>query len=669
MKKISFVLALVGLLACKKQVDEDVTNPNPTSMAEMKVSDDFNYATSSQMDGVITVHDLDDNPMASVRIDILNDLPENGGSLISSGMTNAQGEYRPFGVLPLHLASAVVVCHAMGFPNIQEVAVANGSISLNFGGSGFKAENNTGKTGGVTQISPAGGNCYYLSTYNSQGVPNNFLNPNDNIDQAFLSMVNNSLPEQAPVPIANPQYLANGNSTDVKVLQPSDIWVTFVHEGAGYRNALGYYVYNTSNPPTSANQIDSIYLLLPNASFAGSGGGLYSGNKLHLGTFGPNTSIGWVLFQNAWTGSAVNVNKQRFYSNPDFNPETTSALRQHNVQLFDNARDLILIGFEDLHRQSGSDEDFNDLIFYVTANPITAVETINIPRTTETAADSDNDGVVDNSDDYPNDPTKAFNNYAYGSLAFEDMWPLRGDYDFNDLVVRYAINQMANGNGEIVQIDMDLEVRAVGAGFTNGLAFTFENINASAIGSVSGQHFSSGSGSGAESGQTKHVICAFDDVYDFLNRPIGASFNTLSFKPTEETDTIHLSITFNTPQLPTNVGMAPFNAFIVPGGFVSGQIRDEIHLPGYAPTALADTQRFGMQDDRTNANNGIYYKTDNNLPWGMNIASTEYDHVVEYTPILNAYLKFANWAQTSGGSFNDWYMNKSGYRDETKIKN
>jgi LruC domain-containing protein len=157
-------------------------------------------------------------------------------------------------------------------------------------------------------------------------------------------------------------------------------------------------------------------------------------------------------------------------------------------------------------------------------------------------------------------------------------------------------------------------------------------------------------------------------VYDFLNRPSGAFFNTLSFKPTEQTDTVHLSIVFSSPQSPTDIGMAPFNAFIVPGGLTSGQTRNEIHLPGYAPTALADAQIFGQQDDRTDANNGIYYKTDNNLPWAMNVASTEYDHVIEYTPILNAYLKFASWAQTSGGSFNDWYMNKSGYRDQTKIK-
>jgi LruC domain-containing protein len=670
MKKSIWLFCVVSLWACTKQIEEPVPSINPQTMAELQVADHFNYATSQAMSGAITVRDLEDQSIAGVRVEIYDALPEEGGQRLSAGITDANGTYTPFGVLPAHLEHVVVMCYAAGFPNVAQVPASQGAVSFAFGGSNHKASNKTNKTSTTTtQISAAGDNCYYLSTYNSQGVPNNFLTPNDNIDQPFLNMVNTSLPERAPVPTANPQYLANGNSTDIKVLQPSDLWVTFVHEGAGYRNAMGYYVYNTSTPPTTVNDIDSIFLLLPNASFSGSGGGLYSGNKLHLGQFGPNTSVGWVLFQNAWDGSGVNVNRQRFYSNPDFNPESTALMRQHNVQLFDNARDLILIGFEDLHRDKGSDEDFNDLIFYITANPITAVETINIPRTTETATDSDNDGVIDNSDDYPNDPSKAFNNYAFGSLAFEDMWPLRGDYDFNDLVVGYNINQVANGNGDIVQVDMDLEVRAVGAAYTNGLAFAFENLSPADIASVTGQHFSNGSGSATESGQTTAVVCAFDDVYDFLNRPTGAFFNTLSFKPKEQTDTVHLSIVFTTPRAPQNLGMAPFNAFIVPGGFSSGQTRYEVHLPGYAPTNLADAQVFGQYDDRTNAGNGIFYKTDNNLPWAMNVASTDYSHVIEYTPILNAYLKFASWAQSSGGSFNDWYIDKSGYRDHTKIKN
>ena len=669
MKKIVVILATLSVLACaKKEISQPINN-NPASMSELIVSDQFNYGTSTQMDGVIQVNDLDDSPMAGVRISIYDSLPEVGGQLLNAGITNASGAFAPFGVLPAHLKSVTIVCHAFGFPNVIEVATNAGLVSATFGGSQYKATNKTNKTEGVTAITPAGGNCYYMASYNNQGVPSNFMTPNDVIDPSFLNMVNNSLPEQAPVPLAHPGYLATGNSTDIKITQNADVWITFVHEGAGYKNTLGYFVYNTSNPPTSKADIDSIYLALPNASFAGSGGGLYSGNKIHLGTFGPNTSIGWVLFQNAWTGSGVNTTKQRFYSNPDFNPETTASLRQHNVQLFDNSRDVILIGFEDLHRQSGSDEDFNDLIFYVSANPITSVVTINIPRTTENATDSDGDGVVDNSDDYPNNANKAFNNWAYGTLAFEDMWPLQGDYDFNDLVTGYAINQITNGAGNVVQIDMDLEVRAIGAGYTNALAFMLGNLLPGDIQSISGQYLSgtSAASNGTENNQAKAVFVAIDDVYGFLGRPAGAFFNTLTAKPSEAFKSTSITIVLTSPKSPNVVGLAPFNAFIIPEGINGAQLRREVHLPGQVGSSLVDTQLFGQYDDNTNPSQNNYYKTNTNLPWAMNISSSEYKQVVEFTPIINAYYHFANWAQTSGGSFNDWYLNKSGYRNTANV--
>ena len=661
----------LSLWSCKKNsIDPIKINHQVASMSDLVIPDNFNFGTAYAITGEIQVKDLEDKSLSGIKIAIYDSLPEFGGSLINSGLTDVFGVYKPIGVIPAHLNQVVIICHAFGFPNVQTVEVTSGLISVQFGGSSFKASKKSSKTSGVINVSPAGGNCYYMSTYNSIGVPNNFLATNDPIDQTFLNMVNTSLPERNPVPIANSGYLATGNETDIDITQTADVWITFVHEGAGYKNSMGYYVYNTTNPPATAADIDSIFIAMPNTSFAGSGGGLYSGNKIYLGQFGPNTSIGWVIFQNAWNGSSVNVNRPRFYSNPDLNPESTASARQHNVQLYDNSRDVILIGFEDLNRQTNSDEDFNDLIFYVSANPITSVVTINIPRTTETATDTDQDGVIDASDDYPNDPAKAFNNWAYGTLAFEDMWPFKGDYDFNDLVTGYSINQITNGEGKVVEIKMDLEVKAVGAAYTNALAFMLGDLTPSDIQSVSGQHTSGGVGtSGIELNQNKAVIVAIDDVYDFLGRPEGAFFNTLSFKPSEAFKLISIDIVLASPKSASLIGLAPFNAFIVPEGINGSQARREIHLAGMHGSDLVDSQLFGQNDDNTNPALNNYYKSNTNLPWAMNITSTEYKHVLEYEPIINAYHHFANWAQTSGGIYNDWYMNKSGYRNVNKIFN
>ncbi len=82
--------------------------------------------------------------------------------------------------------------------------------------------------------------------------------------------------------------------------------------------------------------------------------------------------------------------------------------------------------------------------------------------------DTDGDGVPDDQDDYPNDPDKAFNNFSpeegtWATLAFEDLWPGTGDYDFNDLVLFYNMNQITNADNEVVEIDASFYVNHIGA--------------------------------------------------------------------------------------------------------------------------------------------------------------------------------------------------------------
>jgi hypothetical protein len=86
-------------------------------------------------------------------------------------------------------------------------------------------------------------------------------------------------------------------------------------------------------------------------------------------------------------------------------------------------------------------------MLYVTANPIQAVDLTNFQTINYTSNDSDGDGVSDQFDDYPDDPLRAFNNFypsedGFGTLAFEDLWPGKGDFDFNDMVIDYSINQI-----------------------------------------------------------------------------------------------------------------------------------------------------------------------------------------------------------------------------------
>jgi choice-of-anchor A domain-containing protein/uncharacterized repeat protein (TIGR01451 family) len=221
-----------------------------------------------------------------------------------------------------------------------------------------------------------------LGTWQSNGVPN-YLEPvNDIIDASLLSRVNASLPESQKVPNHHPNYLSNTTQTNVYLTEECDVWVTFITEGAGYKNVLGFYTYQAGNPPTSISDIqNSLTIIFPNASQSGSGGGLNPGNKVKIGRFSANTVIGWFVAANGFS-SATNITTGNWllFSDYNLNPQTNVNIKQQNVLLQDPVTGKLVLGFEDIRRDNGGcDQDFNDVLFNVTANPVEAISTIDLP--------------------------------------------------------------------------------------------------------------------------------------------------------------------------------------------------------------------------------------------------------------------------------------------------
>ncbi|SEE11818.1 Por secretion system C-terminal sorting domain-containing protein [Tenacibaculum sp. MAR_2010_89] len=224
-------------------------------------------------------------------------------------------------------------------------------------------------------------NYNYLGTYSSNGKPDYLENPGDNVSVETLEMISNSLPESYPVPDYNPQYITAGYDTSIELNAQADVFVTFVSEGAGYRNVLGFYTYDINNPPTTKPSDEDITIIFPNVSALGSGGGLQTGDKVKIGSFPANTGIGWVLMANAWSSTyqTVGYGHWTLFSEPSFNPESSPSLQYHNVLLSDSDNERIILGFEDIRRDySSCDQDFNDAIFYVTASPFSALKTTNV---------------------------------------------------------------------------------------------------------------------------------------------------------------------------------------------------------------------------------------------------------------------------------------------------
>lgn len=285
--------------------------------------------------------------------------------------------------------------------------------------------------------------------------------------------------------------------------------------------------------------------------------------------------------------------------------------------------------------------------------------------------DTDGDGVLNVDDDYPEDPLRAFNNYfpadGNGSLAFEDMWPDQGDYDFNDLVLDYQFQTVTNANNFVTEINARFVIKAIGAGYKNGFGFQFnQNFPADQIlvtGSELTENFISLETNGSETGQDKTTIIVFDNASNHLDPQGGTGVNVNHDFAYSQPDTIHLTINF-TDDVYTALQISPetWNPFLI-----VNKIRGrEVHLANHAPTSIADLNLLGTSDDHSIPASGIYYKTSNNLPWAIEIP-VSFDYPVEKASIADAHLKFINWAASAGNQYTDWYMNLPGYRQAEKI--
>ncbi len=294
-----------------------------------------------------------------------------------------------------------------------------------------------------------------------------------------------------------------------------------------------------------------------------------------------------------------------------------------------------------------------------------------------TAGDSDGDGVPDDFDDYPQDALRAFDNHfpaaGYGSLAFEDLWPGMGDYDFNDVVVDYRFKTVTNASNKVVEVIASFVLKASGASLRNGFGFNLPNASANLIsqlnevqvtGYESTSNFISLQSNGFEASQSKPTIIVFDDFFSVMEHPgIGLGINTEQDKPFVEFDTLTLLIKPSGTQFTlADFKFEQWNPFII----VNGERGKEIHLPNRPPTDLADLSLFGTYEDSSNPSSGRYYKTVNNLPWAINIVS-EFVWPLEKVSIVEAYKHFFDWAKSAGAEFGDWYEDKTGYREPTKL--
>ncbi|MFP5039655.1 LruC domain-containing protein [Parasediminibacterium sp. JCM 36343] len=696
MKKFIIPLCfLAAIAACKK--NDSISGGN-TPVGKV-APDGFTYKTTKPVNVDVTLLSNTNNALKGVMVNVYGYRNGSLGGQVLTGLTDSSGKLNASISVSSYYDTLVVDANTIGVIRNAKVFLTGNALKCTIGGTeGFagnvagtfsKLEShaptvfNTGRGGvGTFNINGTITNTNFVypiptltgaTSADALGKPTYLEPTNDTISSDLLANLSYSLPESKALPGSKGQsYLDNSATSDIIMSDTATVWLTFVSEGAGNRNTLGYYTYPTGNPPTKLADITNITYIFPNTSFKGSGGNLTSGNKVKLGNFGKGTTIGFVLFSDGWYSSKgygyVNTAAKAFFTDAYLNPETLPALKKHTVLL--QYKNLLLIGFEDLDRSAAScDQDFNDVVYYVSANPISAIQTANV-KPVDVPVDTDGDGVNDVLDAYPNDAKRAYNTYfpsatQYGTLAYEDNWPLQGDYDMNDLVVSYRYKMVLNAKSQLVEIDADFAPIAAGANFQNGFGVKFPFTTAT-VQSVSGQKLANGyiklNANGTEAGQTNAVIIPFDGAKQLISNPSGASFvNTDPNQAKVVGDTAHIAIVLTAPITLTDP--STFDPFLI-----SNLRRDyEVHLPGFAPTALANAKLLGTGNDASVPAAGIYYVTKLNYPFAINFADG-FNYPVEQAPINTSYLHFFDWTLSGGTNYADWYKNSAaGYQVASKI--
>ena len=639
LKTIILFTIFCFLFICSCDITDSDNGLEPQDINAIIVEDDFNYKTSKEIEVDLEVLTDQGEPLDSILLSLYNNPPQQDGNLIGRGNT-IEGNLLTKLKVPTYKESLTIV----GFMNTITLPIINNKVYYQYGG--------------VVPLLPVERFFYPTKIddydYSLTGGYDNFGVPQDhthiNIPGWLIVHINNILPEQIPLPQYHPEYFGDDIETNIVVDDTTQIKVTFIHEVADYQNAIGFVLWETDNGiPNSPDQLTH-YILFPNTSKPGSGGQLLGGDRMTFNV-SAGVTVSIFLVQNGWNGSEVSTNAPIFYSESSFNPESNPDKRQHVVLLNDLCCDNLILGFEDQNREGGFDEDFNDVVFSVKAIPMSGIDTTDIVPAD--IIDSDEDGVPDDEDDYPDDEERAFNNYfpdedTDGTLAFEDNWPSKGDYDFNDIIMDYNINQVTNAQNELVDIVAQFRLEATGAGYNNGFAVQLpivaDNVNSfNALGNNTIY---------IDNNTDNACVILFDHAFDLLVEPADPTtwVNTVESEPYVDPVTLEFSLTLsNTIPVQDLEYLPPYNPFI----FVNSRDK-EIHLPDYAPTSVADLSYFGTLDDDSNIAEGRYYKTENNLPWAIDITE-EWQYPIELKQITHAYLEFTPWAESGGTTNQNWY--------------
>lgn len=187
--------------------------------------------------------------------------------------------------------------------------------------------------------------------------------PDDIIETEICPTLFARILELFPENIEIQQSILFNDTTQKKIelVKDTKVYVTYLAEGAGYRNSVVWYSYHKNSPPSSGSQLD-LHPLFPDVS----SDVLEPGNRLKLQDeeFPAGTIIGFALIINGWQGR-IDYDRQKLYTDYKFN---ANKRQQHILFMEKNCGELCLAFEDNIAMNDDSDADYNDIIFTVSDN-------------------------------------------------------------------------------------------------------------------------------------------------------------------------------------------------------------------------------------------------------------------------------------------------------------
>jgi hypothetical protein len=214
-----------------------------------------------------------------------------------------------------------------------------------------------------------------------EGVPED-VEPTDPCE-TLMANISEMFPERMDVRGVHEDLFSDTAHLNILVTEETPVYVSFIDEGAGWRNTFGYYSYPADNPPQDIDELD-MQIVFPNVSKVGEGGGLDFGDRVQLGegSFPAGTVIGFYIVAQGWKNGLTVEGVYTHYTDRDFNIDQA----QQSTLFISSDCDDIVLTFEDIKINSSScDHDYNDIILTIKDSkemgvPNTRLDVSKLPR-------------------------------------------------------------------------------------------------------------------------------------------------------------------------------------------------------------------------------------------------------------------------------------------------